>query len=120
MPVPAAQIRIVLSTAGSREEGERIARALVDQHLAACVNLLPGLNSVYRWQGKVESAEETLLVIKTSAELLENLESELHRLHSYEVPEFLVLNVESGSSAWLEWLKLSLRLAHSDIENSES
>jgi|SRR5580658_152885 periplasmic divalent cation tolerance protein len=120
MPVPVTQIRVVLSTAGSREEGERIAHALVDQQLAACVNILPGLTSIYRWQGKVESAREILLVIKTSAERLEVLESELHRLHSYEVPEFLVLNVESGSSAYLEWLEVTLRLAHLDIEDSDS
>jgi periplasmic divalent cation tolerance protein len=96
--------RIVISTAGSPEEAASIARALVERRLAACVSRLPGLMSVYRWQGAVEEAAEVLLLIKTSEERLAALETALRELHSYEVPEFLVLPVGSGSDAYLEWL----------------
>ncbi|MBT9332720.1 divalent-cation tolerance protein CutA [Paracidobacterium acidisoli] len=109
MTVAAADVRIVLSTAGSREEAERIAHTLVEERLAACVNLAPGLTSIYRWQEKIESAEEVLLLIKTSARHLENLEAALKRLHSYEVPELLILRVESGSREYLDWLAGCLR-----------
>jgi periplasmic divalent cation tolerance protein len=100
--------KIVLSTAGSREEAEKIAHALVENRLAACVNLIPGLTSIYHWQGKVETADETLLLIKTTAEKLEGLQSALRDLHSYDVPEFLVLPVEGGSEAYLRWLLASV------------
>lgn len=108
MIVPAADARIVITTAGSREEAERIARFLVDEHIAACVNFVPGLAAVYRWQGDVETAEEILLVIKTTAGSLDQVEAALRRLHSYEVPEFLVLHPESGSKAYLDWLARSV------------
>jgi periplasmic divalent cation tolerance protein len=98
------QVRLVLSSAGSREEGETIAQALVESRLAACVNIVRGITSVYRWQGKVESAEEVLLLIKTTTARLAELEAALHRLHSYDVPEFLVLPVEGGSAAYLRWI----------------
>lgn len=104
MIVPAADARLVLSTACSRAEAERIARALVDERLAACVNLVPGLTSLYRWQGEVESAEEILLLIKTTLENLERVEAAIRRLHSYEVPEFLVLHPESGGKGYVDWL----------------
>lgn len=104
MPVPAAEARLVLTTAGSREEAEQIARSLLDEHLAACVNIIPGLTSIYRWKGDVESASEVLLLIKTTAANLNPLESALRRLHSYEVPEFLVLTPESASKPYLDWL----------------
>jgi periplasmic divalent cation tolerance protein len=97
-------LRIVLSTAGSRSEAERIAHALVEPQLAACVNLIPGLQSIYRWQGKVESAEEVLLLIKTTAANLDRVEAALRAAHSYELPEFLVLAPESGSEAYVRWL----------------
>jgi len=101
------EIRLVLTTAGSREEAKRLAHALVEQRLAACVNLVPGVTSVYRWQGKVESADEILLVIKTSVANLGRLEESLRALHSYEVPEFLVLRPESASQPYLDWLLAS-------------
>jgi periplasmic divalent cation tolerance protein len=100
--------RIVLSTAGSPEEAARIARTLVERRLAACVSRLPGLVSVYRWQGAVEEANEVLLLIKTSEERLAALEAALRDLHSYEVPEFLVLPVSAGSDAYLGWLLSSV------------
>lgn len=101
-------VRIVLSTAGSPEEAARISRELVERRLAACVNRLPGATSVYRWQGAIEEASEVLLVVKTSAEKLEQLKAVLHELHSYEVPEFLVLEVSSGSQAYLDWLQAAV------------
>jgi periplasmic divalent cation tolerance protein len=102
-------VRIVLSTAGSRDEAERIARSLVETHLAACVNLVPDLYSVFRWQGAVESAEEVLLLIKTTAANLTRVESALHAAHCYEVPEFLVVTPESASEPYLRWLLESSR-----------
>jgi periplasmic divalent cation tolerance protein len=99
---------IVLSTAGSPEEAARISRELVERGLAACVNRIPGLTSVYRWQGAIEEASEVLLVIKTSSEKLAALEAALHELHSYDVPEFLVLPVAGGSRSYLDWLFASV------------
>jgi periplasmic divalent cation tolerance protein len=102
--VSASEVRLVLSTAGSRDEAERLARALVEAQLAACVNLIPGLTSIYRWQGAVETADEVLLLIKTTAANVERVESALRAAHSYEVPEFLVLTPESGSEPYVRWL----------------
>ena len=97
--------RIVLVTCGSLAEGRKIARAAVTKRLAACVNIVSApAESIYRWKGKVESAKEFLLVIKTMARRLKELEKEIARSHSYEVPEFLVLRVDSGSRSYLEWL----------------
>jgi periplasmic divalent cation tolerance protein len=101
--------QIVLSTCADREQAERIAHRLVEQQVAACVNILPGVQSIYRWQGNVESAAEVLMVIKTSASLTSEVQSTIASLHSYEVPELLVLPVSGGSEAYLAWLKASLR-----------
>ncbi|MGB9029835.1 MAG: divalent-cation tolerance protein CutA [Acidobacteriaceae bacterium] len=109
MIVPATDVRLVLTTTGSRDEAEHIARALVDEHLAACVSIVPGLTSIYRWQGKVEAAPELLLIIKTTAANLTVLEETVRHLHSYEVPEFLVLTSESTSHPYLDWLLQSSR-----------
>jgi periplasmic divalent cation tolerance protein len=109
MPSVNSTPRIVLTTASSLEEAEHIGRTLVEESLAACANLIPGVRSIYRWQGQLESASETLLLLKTGADQLPSLEVRLHQLHSYETPEFLVLPVESGSQAYLEWLSASLR-----------
>ena len=108
MIVPAPEVRVILSTAGSPEEGERIARALVEQKLAACVNIVPELTSIYRWQGKVETAGEVLLVIKTTAERVERAESALRAAHSYEIPEVLVFKPEFGHSEYVDWLLRSV------------
>ena len=102
------QFRIVLTTASSRDEAKRIAKVLVEERLAACVNLVGGVESIYRWQGKVEEATEVLLLIKTNVEKLEALETEVRRLHSYEVPEFLIFEINEGSAAYLKWLDDSL------------
>jgi periplasmic divalent cation tolerance protein len=101
--------QIVLSTCADREQAERIAHRLVEQQLAACVNILPGVQSIYRWQGKVESAGEVLMVIKTGADLVPEVELTIASLHSSEVPEFLILPVFGGSHAYLAWLRDSLR-----------
>lgn len=100
----AINARIVLTTASSRDEAERLGRILVEERLAACATLMPGAESIYRWEGKLESDAETLLLLKTEAGRLDQLEARLHALHSYTTPEFLVLRVDSGSRAYLEWL----------------
>lgn len=104
------RFKIALATAASAEEAARLAHHLVEAKLAACVNTIGGVNSVYRWKGQVEESAEVLLVIKTSAEHLAAVEEALRRLSSYELPEFLVLGVESGSPAYLEWLATGLEL----------
>jgi periplasmic divalent cation tolerance protein len=107
-PTRLALTRLVLTTAANREEAERIAHTLVEERLAACVNLLPGMHSVYRWQGKVESAEEVQLLIKTRDGTVDQVCRRLHQLHSYEVPEFLVLEAHGESEAYLQWLLASV------------
>lgn len=109
MPVADLRARIVLTTAGGREEAERLGRTVVEEGLAACVSLIPGVESIYRWKGEVESAAETMLVIKTGVNQVSALEARLHELHSYETPEFLILQVDAGSHPYLEWLAGSLR-----------
>ena len=101
--------RLVLSTAGSQEEARKIAHALVERRLAACVNIVAGVESVYRWQGKVETATEWLLVMKTTAAAFPALNKALRELHSYEVPECLMLTVEDGDAAYLEWIGESVQ-----------
>ena len=77
--------------------------------MAACATLIPGVQSIYRWKGEVESASETLLLLKTGSEQLAALEARLHELHSYQTPEFLVLQVDAASQPYLDWLQESLR-----------
>ena len=96
--------RIVLTTAGSQEEARKIAHALVERQLAACVNIVPNIESVYRWQGKVESATEWLLVVKTQATAFERVRDAIKELHSYELPECILLEIADGSEAYLKWL----------------
>jgi len=99
---------VVLSTCGSEEEAARIAKRLVEGHLAACVNLIPRVRSFYRWQGKVEDAAEWLLVIKSSRTRFEALRAVLEAAHSYELPEVLALPVVDGSPNYLAWLTAEL------------
>jgi periplasmic divalent cation tolerance protein len=94
---------IVLTTVGVAFDAAQLARTLVDEQLAACVNVLP-VQSVYRWQGQVHVDDERQLVIKTSASRVEALERRVRALHPYDVPEWLVLDVAGGSPAYLEWL----------------
>lgn len=100
--------RIVLTTVATPEDADRLATTLVQHGLAACVNILPGVRSVYRWQGKIESAAECLLIVKTDDAHLAQLESWLTTLHPYELPELLVLTPESGSARYLDWIAASL------------
>lgn len=100
---------VVLVTASSPEEAARVARALVDEQLAACVNIVPGLRSIYRWQGGVEDAEEVLLIIKTGRHLLAALTERVHALHSYTVPEVVALPIIGGAAPYLEWLAAEVR-----------
>ncbi|HEY1805314.1 MAG TPA: divalent-cation tolerance protein CutA [Terracidiphilus sp.] len=100
--------RIVMTTMVSPEEATRLGRTLVEERLAACATLLPPVHSIYRWQGTIESSAETLLLLKTATDQLPALEARLQQLHSYQTPEFLVLEIEAGSRAYLEWLRASL------------
>jgi periplasmic divalent cation tolerance protein len=102
--------RVVLVTCGSMKEARKIARGVVDRRLAACVNIgTAPVESVYRWNGKVDVAKEFLLAMKTTASRLAELEKQVKRLHSYDVPEFLVLEIASGSQAYLQWVLTSVR-----------
>ena len=87
-----------------RESGERISRVLVEEHLAACVNLVPGLSSIYRWQGEIQQDQECLLLIKTTAERFEVLADRLRGLHPYDVPEIIALPIGAGDPAYLNWI----------------
>jgi periplasmic divalent cation tolerance protein len=101
--------RIVLVTCPSVALARKIARAVVEKHLAACVNtVLSPVESVYRWKGKVERGREYLLVMKTTAKRLAELEGEVKRLHSYEVAEFIALPITEGSKKYLSWLEESV------------
>jgi periplasmic divalent cation tolerance protein len=99
---------VVLSTCATEDEADRIARALVEARTAACVNIVPGVRSVYRWQGAVESSAECLLVIKSSRERFDELRVAIERLHSYEVPEVVALPVVDGAPNYLNWIDGSL------------
>jgi periplasmic divalent cation tolerance protein len=96
---------VVLCTAGSEEEAGRVARHLVEQRLAACVNVIPSVRSIYRWQGKVEEATEWLLLIKSRRERLAEIEAGIRQVHSYEVPEVVALPIEGGAAKYLAWLR---------------
>jgi periplasmic divalent cation tolerance protein len=100
---------LLLSTVPTREDGDRIAQALVAERLAACVNVVPGLVSTYRWKGAVERADELLLLVKTRAEMVEDLGARLRALHPYDVPELIVLPIVGGLEAYLGWITDSLR-----------
>ncbi len=108
-PTVRPAVRIVLTTAASPGEASRLARALVEEHLAACATLIQAVQSIYHWEGQIETSTETLLLLKTGPGQLEALEARLNELHSYQTPEFLVLGVEGVSHAYLDWLTASLR-----------
>lgn len=91
-------------TCGSLEEAETMARRLVEERLAACGNLLPGMRSVYRWQGSIHEAEETVLILKTRAALLPRLTQRVLELHSYTCPCVAALPVTGGNPAYLDWI----------------
>ena len=100
--------RIVLTTCGNAADAERIARALLDRRLAACVNIIPGIRSLYHWQGRIEDDSELVLLIKTTAAAVEALEAALVEAHPYDVPEVVVLPIEDGSPAYLGWIEANV------------
>ncbi|HYE75867.1 MAG TPA: divalent-cation tolerance protein CutA [Blastocatellia bacterium] len=95
---------IVLTTVEALQNGENIAQLLIEKELAACVQILPPMTSIYRWQGKIEKAIEHLLLIKTRRELYPSIESEIRFNHPYQTPEIIVLSIEDGSKDYLSWL----------------
>ena len=98
-------VSVVMVTAPDADEGARLARALVEERLAACVNVVPGLRSVYRWQGEVEEAAEVLLVAKTRRDRVAALAARVRELHPYDLPETLALDASGGSAAYLDWVR---------------
>ena len=101
--------RIILTTAGSAQEARKLARALVERRLAACVNVVPRIESVYRWQGKVESAREWLLVVKTTRARVKAVQAAIRELHSYDLPECIAIAIDAGSPAYLKWLTAQVK-----------
>ena len=104
MPENVTDAIVVFMTAASGEEATRLADMLVGAHLAACVQILPELESVYRWQGQIERQSEVLLLAKTTKAKFEELEREVRALHSYETPEIIAVPVSAGSAPYLQWL----------------
>jgi periplasmic divalent cation tolerance protein len=100
---------VVLTTCAVESDAERMARALVDGRLAACVNVVPGVRSFYHWKGETESSQEFLLIVKTSRDLFGALCAEMEKLHPYELPELLALPVVAGAENYLSWLQSNLR-----------
>ena len=109
MVEPTSSARIVLTTAANLDEASHLGRTLVEERLAACASLIPGIESIYSWKGKLETSSETMLLLKTGSEQLAALETRLLQLHSYETPEFLVLPFEAGNHAYLEWMFSGLK-----------
>lgn len=99
---------LMMTTAGSKEEAEKIAHTLVDRRLAACVNIVPQVQSVYRWEGRVEQAQEWLLLIKTVATALEDVRKATKEMTSYELPECISFHIDDGCPNYLKWLSDSV------------
>jgi periplasmic divalent cation tolerance protein len=96
--------RIIFTTAGSKEEARKIANALVERKLAACVNIVPKVESIYRWEGKIETAEEWLLIVKTNANAFARVRDAIKELHSYDLPECVSISIDEGSEEYLRWI----------------
>ena len=99
-----SQALVVYCTCPDRVVAERIAEAVVDERLAACVNLIPGLTSIYRWEDQMQHDVELLLIIKTRSAVYPQLEARLRELHPYQVPEIIALPIQAGSAAYLNWI----------------
>jgi periplasmic divalent cation tolerance protein len=99
---------VVFSTCYSEEEAGQIARSLVEQHLAACVNIVPGVRSIYRWKGEIEDSAEWMMIIKSRRDLMDQLRVAISKIHTYEVPELLAVPVVDGSESYLSWLDREL------------
>jgi len=95
---------LVLCTIDTPKHAKNLARSIVEARLAACVNLLPNLTSIYRWEGEIEEAQESLLLIKTKAELFEKLKDKIVSLHPYSVPEIIMLDIKKGEPHYLDWI----------------
>ena len=106
--MPAEDAIVVFMTAANGEEATRLADLLVGAHLAACVQILPEMESVYRWEGKIERQSEILLLAKTTRAKFADLEREVRALHSYETPEIIAVPIVAGSNPYLQWLDASL------------
>ena len=102
---------VVFMTASNGEEAARLADMLVGSHLAACVQILPEIESVYRWQGEIERQSEVLLLAKTTSAKFDDFEREVRALHSYETPEIVALPITAGSRPYLEWLAASTQVS---------
>lgn len=100
----ASNMRIVFVMAGGEEEAARIGRALVEEHLAACANIVGPVRSIYRWRGAIEDAREFMLIIKTQARLFDRLAHRVKELHSYEAPEIVALPLAAGWKPYLQWI----------------
>jgi periplasmic divalent cation tolerance protein len=111
---------VVLMTAGSREEAARLAEMLVGSRLAACVQIMPEMESVYHWQGKIERAPETLLLAKTTQENFAELDSAVRALHSYETPEIVALSITAASAPYLQWLTTNVLQHHRASEIADA
>src|SRR5688572_17743394 len=105
MPVMAADILMVYCTVPDAETAERLARAVVSERLAACVNVLPGIRSIYRWDGAVESSDELLLIAKTARSSFDALRDRLVALHPYELPEIVAVKLDLGSPDYVDWVR---------------
>ena len=100
---------LVLTMVGSKDEARKIGRALVERRLAACVNLVPQVRSIYRWKGQIEEAEEWLLILKTTRAAFERVREAILELHSYDVPECVSVAVDDGSEEYLSWIGQSMK-----------
>ncbi|HYM38204.1 MAG TPA: divalent-cation tolerance protein CutA [Nitrospiraceae bacterium] len=100
---------IVLMTAASKQQAGRIGRALVKAELAACVNVLPGIRSIFRWEGKISNEREVLIIAKSRSDLFDRLASEVKRIHSYQVPEVIAVPLTHGTADYLAWIQQSTR-----------
>ena len=100
---------IALTTCPNSEVATQLAQACIENKLAACVNIIPAIQSIYRWKGKIEQDNESLLLMKTNKDNLKQLDEFIQQNHPYDVAEFITLNIESGSQAYLDWITQSLR-----------
>ena len=107
--MPDHEYLLVSTTTNSSEEAKRIADALVQERLAACVNIVPAITSIYRWQGEVHRDNEVLLIAKSRPELFESLAARVQALHSYEMPEIIALPIVAGSKVYLNWIDESVQ-----------
>ena len=104
-----SKYHIAVTTCPTLEIATQLANDVIEQQLAACVNIIPAIKSVYKWKGKIEHDSESLLIIKTMKQQLASLEKLVLKLHPYETPEFISMPIESGSKAYLDWITTSLK-----------